>query len=465
MAPTAEIRHGAVLADRYRILERVGTGGTATVFLAEDLVLGRQVAVKRLHAAGGEPDRRRFRREARLGAALNHPNLVTVYDTVSAGDGVLIVMEHVRGRSLAELIPGQGMEPYRLLRILRPVASALDFAHHHGVVHRDIKPANIVIADDGRVKLVDLGTATATDLTQITTEYQVMGTLAYIAPERLSGESVGEPPADVYSLAVVAFEGLAGERPYASATPAELLGRVHSARADVRDAWPEAPDSVARVLAQGMDPDPARRQLGAGALVRDLDDALAEQPAAPVQRKVVWNRPEPRQPRWLLPALVCVLALVIGGAWLAISSGGGGGDRGTERSQTADRPEPGQRSAERSPAGGGDRDQSATSVPPSPSPRSSSRATASALNDQGFSLINEGRYEEAIPVLREAVASFPPGSDDLTYAYALYNLGHALRAAGEPEQAIPILERRLEIPNQTATVQQELAAARAEAGR
>ena len=195
-------------------------------FLAEDCVLCRDVAVKRLHAEGSEAHVRRFRREARLGASLTHPNLVTIFDTLSGEDGVLIVMEYVRGRPLSELVPPEGMDPRRLLEILRPVASALDYAHEHGVVHRDVKPANILIAEDRRVKLVDLGTATAGHLTQITAENEIVGTLAYIAPERLAGESAGEPPADVYSLAVLAFEALTGRQPHRANTPGELLDQV-----------------------------------------------------------------------------------------------------------------------------------------------------------------------------------------------------------------------------------------------
>ena len=223
MGVTDQIQEGVVLAERYRIRGRLGSGGMATVFLAEDCVLCRDVAVKRLRTEGSERDRQRFRREARLGASLIHPNLVTIFDTLSSPDGVLIVMEHVRGRQLSDLIGPQGMDPRRLLEILRPLASALDYAHEHGVVHRDVKPANVLIAEDRRVKLVDLGTARAAHLSQITSENEVIGTLAYIAPERLAAESVGEPPSDIYSFAVLAFEALSGTKPFSSETPVELL--------------------------------------------------------------------------------------------------------------------------------------------------------------------------------------------------------------------------------------------------
>src|SRR5215218_8534116 len=170
MEVAQEIRPGVVLAERFRFRDRLGSGGTATVFLAEDTVLGREVAIKRPHTTGSDADVRRFRREARLGASLMHPNLVTIFDTISSDDGHFIVMEYVRGRALSDAIGPDGMDARRVLEILRPVASALDYAHEHGVVHRDVKPANILISDARIVKLVDLGTATAGHVTQITAE-------------------------------------------------------------------------------------------------------------------------------------------------------------------------------------------------------------------------------------------------------------------------------------------------------
>ena len=489
MAVTTEIQEGVVLADRFRVHGRLGAGGAATVFLAEDCVLCREVAIKRLHAEGSEADVRRFRREARLGASLIHPNLVTIFDTLSGEDGVLIVMEYVRGRPLSELVAPEGMDPRRLLEILRPVAGAIDYAHEHGVVHRDVKPANVLIAEDRRVKLVDLGTAIAGHLTQITAENEIVGTLAYIAPERLAGESVGEPPADVYSLAVLAFEGLTGRRPHRANTPSELLDQVlHNPPPDVKEAWPQAPPRLGRVLMQGMDPDPKRRQASAGALVRDLEAALpsvgtarpptiaSTEPMTPVAQERHAPPPlsrspdtEPTQRRgWLLPALVCIGALLLGGAWLAFSGGEGDSGKRTERSKQAVDHKQAGGSPTKSAAATPTTPTTDTAAPPAeavPSTSASDPGTAgSQLNEEGYSLIQQGRHVEAIPVLRRAVASFPQGTTDLNFAYALFNLGHALRMAGHPEEAIPILERRLEIPNQTQTVQSELDAARAAAG-
>jgi eukaryotic-like serine/threonine-protein kinase len=489
MSVTTEIRPGVVLADRFRVHGRLGAGGMATVFLAEDCILCRDVAIKRLHAEGSEADIRRFRREARLGASLTHPNLVTIFDTLSGEDGVLIVMEYVRGRPFSELIAPDGMDPRRLLEVLRPVASAIDYAHEHGVVHRDVKPANILIAEDRRVKLVDLGTATAGHLTQITAENEIVGTLAYIAPERLAGESVGEPPADVYSLAVLAFEGLTGRQPHRANTPSELLDHVlHNPPPDVKEAWPQASPRLGRVLMQGMDPDPKRRQASAGALVRDLEAALpsvgaarpptfaSTEPMTPVAHERHAPPPLSRSPdaeptrrrAWLLPALVCIGALLVGGAWLALSTGGDENGKGTGVGRQApDRNQDGGPSANSAAATPTTPTTDTAASPPeaaASTPASDPGTAGAQLNEEGYSLIQQGRYAEAIPVLRRAVASFPQGTTDLNFAYALFNLGHALRMAGDPEEAIPILEQRLEIPNQTQTVQNELDAARAAAG-
>ena len=490
MASTAEILASGKLADRYRIRDRLGHGGMATVFLAEDCVLGRDVAIKRLHTEGSETDEQRFRREARVGASLIHPNLVTIFDTINGPDGTLIVMEYVRGRPLSELISPEGMDPRRLLEVLRPVAAALDYAHDNGVVHRDVKPANVLIGEDRTVKLVDLGAATAAHATKITSENEVLGTLAYIAPERLAGETVGEPASDIYSLAVLAFEALTGRQPFRGETPAAILDEVQSGRTpDLQGLNPRAPARVAEVLERGMDPDPDERQASAGLLVREIETALpgtavatgghtepmtpptafeADPPPTPPPSEPV---PDPRddgRSRWLAPALVAICALLIGGIVFALA-GGDGGDQGKGGIQK-------QASASGKPhaSSGGTGPPPATPVTPTTpaatgAEGSASPATASGsgaqLNDEGYSLIQEGRYDEAVPVLKQAVNSFPAGTADITYAYALYNLGHALRLAGRPDEAIPVLERRLQIPDQTETVQRELDAARAAAGQ
>src|SRR5215212_2522882 len=136
---------GPLLADRYRVIERLGAGGMAAVYLAHDERLGRRVAIKRLHGVDRDDmDARRFQREARLGASLSHPNLVSVFDTEEDEESVLLVMEYVEGETLADLLGRGAVEPRRAVAIVRAVAEALDHAHAAGIVHRDIKPANVL---------------------------------------------------------------------------------------------------------------------------------------------------------------------------------------------------------------------------------------------------------------------------------------------------------------------------------
>jgi eukaryotic-like serine/threonine-protein kinase len=458
---TTQIRAGVVIADRYRVIDRLGHGGMATVFLAEDLVLSRQVAVKRMHTAAEEESAERFKREAQLGAALNHPNIVSVYDTVSGPDGVLIVMEYVPGRPLSELIAAGSADPAEAIRILRDVARGLDYAHLRGVVHRDVKPANILVRDDGVVKLSDLGVATAAHVSRITATHDVLGTLGYIAPERLDGEA-GGPPADVYALAAVAFQALSGERPHLGATPAEALRRsAADPPPDLREAWPGASPAAAAVLGRGLDPDPDRRPLSAGRLIEELEAGLEASGTAAGDRAgpVKISRSSGSRVRaMLVGALLAVAAGVV-----ALVLAAGDGDAPTTAGREADA---GPGTGDSARPGEGTKTSTTTTtttvaqVPPKPD----GSLSGAELNEQGFALIEQGRYDEAAAVLRRAVDSFPAGTSDLNYAYALYNLGHALRLAGRPEEAIPILEQRLEIPNQLETVERELAAARAAAG-
>src|SRR5436190_744225 len=224
-----------ILAGRYRVLERLGAGGMATVYLAEDDRLGRKVAVKRLHSDSPEDAARRFEREAKVGASLSHPNLVTVFDTVADGDSVLIVMEYVAGENLAKLMARRRVPSEQAVSIIRQIAGALDHAHKAGVVHRDVKPANILISPDDKAKLVDLGIATASERTQITQIGTVLGTPSYMATEPVP---------------------------------------------DIREAWPDAPSAAAGALCAAMARDPRHRQRSAGQLARELDDAFkVTQPA------------------------------------------------------------------------------------------------------------------------------------------------------------------------------------------
>src|SRR5215210_7774373 len=193
----------------------------ASVLLCEDERLGRQVAIKRLHADSPIDVEMRFKREAKLGASLNHPNLVSVFDTATDDEGVLIVMEYVEGEPLSRMLRRGPLRPEEVAAMVRDLGAALDHAHSQGVVHRDVKPSNVLIRDDAVVKLADLGIATASDGTRITRSGTVLGTAAYMAPEQLEGGEAG-PSVDIYALAAIAFEALSGRKPREGRTPMEI---------------------------------------------------------------------------------------------------------------------------------------------------------------------------------------------------------------------------------------------------
>ena len=507
--------HGSLLDGRYRVLRHLGSGGMASVLLCKDERLGREVAVKRLHADSPVDVEQRFVREAKLGASLNHPNLVSVYDTAVDEEGVLIVMEYVPGESLASALRHGPLGPRRVARMARELGGALDHAHGHGVVHRDVKPANVLLRDDAVTKLVDLGIATAADSTRITRSGTVLGTAAYMAPEQLEGREPG-PSVDVYALAAVCYETLAGRRPRDGKTPVEIAHAIASAPVpDLRDHWPAASEGVAGVLRRGMARDPADRPSSAGKLAGELARALEEEPrtaatrrlprraaapvAAPASAAEPLTPPQPQRvddsghggagKRHSLPYVVAGLLLLLAIAVVAVVlvSGGDGGDGG-ERSDTVAQQQP-QRDRERRNENRSQERQQAQPAPapaeepepepqeeapaepaPAPEPEPQEEAPAEQpasgadLNQQGFDLMNQGRYEEAIPVLQQAVDALSE-SGGLSYAYALYNLGRSLRLAGRPAEAIPVLEQRLTIPNQQGVVRRELDAARREAGQ
>jgi serine/threonine-protein kinase len=317
---------GKLLADRYRVLGRLGAGGMAVVVLAEDERLGRKVAVKRLRAESPEDAGRRFEREAKLGASLNHPNIVAVYDIVTDEDGVLIVMEYVDGGTLRLEMDSGPMAPARVIEVLCGVAAALDHAHEHGVVHRDVKPANVLISNrDGAVKLTDLGIATAAERTNITGSGIVLGTASYMAPERLDGQA-GGPASDVYATAAVAFEMLSGRKAVTGKTAMEIARRVIEAPpADLAEVVPGTPRRAAEALKRALAKDPEERPATVGELVRELSAAYAEAatPAprpAPAPRSAPRPGPAPRPaprpaaaPRrgWLAPVLLALAAAVV----------------------------------------------------------------------------------------------------------------------------------------------------------
>lgn len=263
----------ALLGGRYRMGERIGAGGMAMVYAAEDTRLGRKVAVKRLHAEGPDDAARRFLREAKLGAALNHPNLVTVFDAFGDGQQLVIVMELIAGPDLGEAVRSGPLEQSTALRVLADVAAALDHIHAAGIIHRDVKPSNVLLAPDGSARLTDLGIARIVEDTQTTQPGIAVGSTPYMAPEQLSGEPVGRP-ADVYALALTAYESLSGE-PVRTGMPAQIAYQATEAPPpDIRDVRPATSPAAAEVFKRALARRPQERPGSAGSFVRELGEAL-----------------------------------------------------------------------------------------------------------------------------------------------------------------------------------------------
>lgn len=345
-----------MIAGRYELEREVGRGGMGAVWLAEDTVLGRRVAVKKVGVApgGSSPDLERAEREARLAARLSHAHSVAVFDLVTDDDGQWLVMEYVEGTTLAGLVKEEGaLEPERATRLLQQAADALAAAHAAGIVHRDVKPSNMLVDEHGHVKLSDFGIAKAESDATLTQTGLVTGSPAYLAPEVASGRAATDA-SDVWSLGASLFHALAGRPPYQVGD--NLMGTLYQI---VHEEPPRLPDAgwLAPLLESTMTHDPADRwsmaqvrdYLAAGPAasralpvpepVPGATPAATPLPEATQALQAVQPAPAPtrpsRTPLLLAAAGVVLLLVLVGVAWSLVTGGddpttttspGGGGD-------------------------------------------------------------------------------------------------------------------------------------------
>jgi serine/threonine protein kinase/Flp pilus assembly protein TadD len=256
----------------FKILEKLGEGGMGAVYLAEDLELNRQVALKVLPAEmASDPERlSRFKREAKAVAALNHPNIVTIYSVEDSDQGRFISMELVKGQSLEKMIEPQGLPVEQFFNIAVPLADALSAAHQGGITHRDLKPANIMVSDEGRVKVLDFGlaklhtvdpAAADPDLpTQaLTQEGMVMGTVPYMSPEQVQSRPA-DHRTDIFSLGIILYEMATGERPFRGESSADLISSIlRDSPRPVTKIKVDLPNHLGRIVGRCLEKEPGRR--------------------------------------------------------------------------------------------------------------------------------------------------------------------------------------------------------------
>ena len=299
----------------YTIIEKIGEGGMGAVYKARDIRLDRFVALKMLpcEAVSNSERKRRFALEAKAASALNHPNIITIYD-IDVVDGVdFIAMEYMAGHTLAEVIPPDGMDPTRAIPIGAQIADALATAHQSGIVHRDLKPSNIMVNEQGRVKVLDFGLAkliepvsgegalTHTAATQ-TREGTILGTVSYMAPEQAEGRSVDQR-ADIFSFGAVLYEMLSGVQPFRHDS---VLGTLAAIVRDDPPALDAAciPPAVRQVVKRALEKNPEARYASGG----ELAAALASLSRAVAPRSA-------RNRRWLAAGAAAVVVGVVLGGW------------------------------------------------------------------------------------------------------------------------------------------------------
>ncbi|MDP2772880.1 MAG: protein kinase [Nocardioides sp.] len=350
------------IGGRYRVEREVGRGGMGSVWLAHDERLGRPVAIKRVGRLPGEslPHLARAMREARSSAALNHPNVVSVYDAVEEGEHLWLVMEYVPGRTLAEIVAAEGgVSPERAARIGAQVADGLAAAHAAGTVHRDVKPGNVLVGDDDVAKISDFGIARTQGDDKLTQTGLMTGTPAYFAPELARGAEA-TPASDVWGLGATLYAAVEGHSPYPSqSNPLALMARI----AHEEPPLPQSAGPLRRPISEMMNVDPEGRPTMAQcarflhrAATGDITTALRPAPVAvtdpATEPLVVPTPPVTHEPRRRGPLLVAgLLALLLVGAGIAflLLQGDDEEPAAAPGGQTTGKPSNGGRSSDSSP--------------------------------------------------------------------------------------------------------------------
>jgi serine/threonine protein kinase len=406
---TLDQRIGTVLGG-YRIIEPLGSGGTSVVYRAEHVRLGRPAALKLLAPGLGEADfSERFLRESQLAASLDHPSIVPIYDA-GESDGLLyIAMACVEGSDLKTLLGREGKLPTRrALRIVGQIGAALEAAHARGLVHRDVKPANILVSEDDRAYLSDFGVVKELASNGTTRTGSFIGTIDYCAPEQIEGGEV-DARTDVYALACVLYECLAGTPPFHRPSEVAVLNaHLHAPPPKLTRAAPDVPPGLEQVIAKALSKSPLDRYASCGEFLNAARAAASE-------RRV-------HRLRLAVSVSLLVAAALLGGiAALAVRA-----------------------------VAFADGDSPPAARAPVTEPRRPAlnqlllkSNDGRTLNDIAYALIGAHEFEQALPFARKAVKKAPVGS--LTRGFANFNLGYTLLSLGRCSESLAPLRKSLQL--------------------
>ncbi|ATP39303.1 serine/threonine protein kinase [Solibacillus sp. R5-41] len=268
---------GKHISSRYKILQLIGGGGMSNVYLAHDIILNRDVAIKilRYDFSNEEELHRRFQREALSATSLTHPNIVSIYDVGEDGDMHYIVMEYIKGKTLKQYIQEfSPLSPARSVHIMKQLTSAMSQAHENGIIHRDIKPQNILMDEEGNVKITDFGIATSLGATSYTQTNSVLGTVHYLSPEQARG-GIASMKSDIYALGIVLYELLTGELPFSGESAVSIaLKHLQSETPSVRDFDASIPQSIENIVLKATAKDMRHRYASTEEMEADLDTCL-----------------------------------------------------------------------------------------------------------------------------------------------------------------------------------------------
>ncbi len=314
---------GRVLGGRYRVDARLGRGGMAVVYRADDTLLGRKVALKILHRYYAEAAyfQKRFKQEARAMASMDHKNTVKIYDICQDGDVPLIVAEYVGGEDLKQLLSGRPenrMDEASAKKVAAQILEALCYAHRRGIIHRDIKPSNILMTSDGVVKVADFGIARIVEEEDAEEPGEIVGSARYMSPEQLRGGEA-TPRSDIYSVGILLYQCLTGSPPFSGDLESLVHKQLHQKPTAPRELNKEISLHMEAVILRALSKDPASRYPSARAMLEDLEggkrDEVVPQTLG-IPRRAIRRRSRPAS----LLALVLAFVVTVAGLWLGAAS-------------------------------------------------------------------------------------------------------------------------------------------------